>query len=150
PQLLHFLTTSRRGTSEQFATAYAVLARSIGIPTRVVVGFRDDGSGTVHDRDVLAWPEIAVTDLGWVPLDPTGGARTGAGSADGLAAATEAVRADLPGSADAPPPPAAATVVPVPPGDGWGPPWWALPLALPVVLLLGLAAVPAAKLVRRA
>ena len=107
PQLLHFLTTSRRGTSEQFATAYAVLARSIGIPTRVVVGFRDDGSGTVHDRDALAWPEVAVSGLGWLPLDPTGGARTGVGGEDGLAAATEAARADLPGPGPCrrPPPP---------------------------------------------
>ncbi|MEU6715418.1 transglutaminaseTgpA domain-containing protein [Nonomuraea sp. NPDC046802] len=35
-----FLTESRRGTTEQFAASFALLARSIGLPTRIVVGFR--------------------------------------------------------------------------------------------------------------
>jgi hypothetical protein len=109
-----------------------------------VVGFRDDGSGTVRDRDVLAWPEVAVSGLGWLPLDPTGGARTGVGGEDGLAAATEAARADLPGPGPVPPP-AAAEVVPAPAADGSLLPWW----PLPVLLLVGLAAVPLAKAVRR-
>src|SRR5262249_14529930 len=39
-QLQYFLDTSKRGTSEQFATAYVVLARSVGIPARLVAGFR--------------------------------------------------------------------------------------------------------------
>nr|WP_246560245.1 transglutaminase-like domain-containing protein [Kitasatospora kifunensis] len=32
--------SSHRGTSEQFATAFAVLARTLNLPTRVVVGFK--------------------------------------------------------------------------------------------------------------
>jgi transglutaminase-like putative cysteine protease len=146
PQLLHFLNTSRRGTSEQFATAYAVLARSIGIPTRVVVGFRYDGSGTVRDADVLAWPEIAVSGLGWVPLDPTGGARTGGGTGESLAAATEAARSELPtagqlaGQTVGAPAPA-----PSPAAPPAGPPWWIWPL----LVLLAVVAVPLAKALRR-
>lgn len=78
PQIRDFLTTTRRGTSEQFACAYVVLARTLGIPARLVVGFRrppSPGMGTsyaVQNRDVLAWPEIRVAGYGWVPLDPTG------------------------------------------------------------------------------
>ncbi|MCQ0010429.1 transglutaminase-like domain-containing protein [Actinomadura madurae] len=38
-QLDYFLGEGRRGTPEHFATAYALLARSLGLPSRVVVGF---------------------------------------------------------------------------------------------------------------
>ncbi len=66
----------RVGTSEQFATAFALLARNAGLPTRVVVGFRpgvpqDDGTMVVRGRDALAWPEVYFERLGWVPFSPT-------------------------------------------------------------------------------
>jgi hypothetical protein len=56
------------------------MARQAGIPARLVVGFRSpkaDGSGTyvVRNADAFVWPEVAVAGVGWVPLDPTGGAR---------------------------------------------------------------------------
>lgn len=74
-QLRYFLGTSKRGTSEQFATAYAVLARSIGLPARVVVGFRPgvggNGSWQVRSGDVLVWPEVDFAEIGWVPFFPT-------------------------------------------------------------------------------
>jgi transglutaminase-like putative cysteine protease len=74
-QLNYFLTRSKRGTSEQFATAYAVLARSVGLPTRVVVGFRPGVGGNgvfeVRSGDVLVWPEVDFAGLGWVPFYPT-------------------------------------------------------------------------------
>jgi transglutaminase-like putative cysteine protease len=74
-QLNYFLSRSKRGTSEQFATAYAVLARSIGLPTRVVVGFRPgiggNGDFQVRSGDVLVWPEVDFAGLGWVPFYPT-------------------------------------------------------------------------------
>lgn len=74
-QLNYFLTRSRRGTSEQFATAFAVLARAVGLPARVVVGFRPGagGNGTfeVRSGDVLVWPEVDFAGLGWVPFYPT-------------------------------------------------------------------------------
>jgi transglutaminase-like putative cysteine protease len=67
---------AQAGTSEQFATAFAVLARSVGLPTRVVVGF---GAGTpgpagtriVRGRDVEAWPEVYFGGLGWYAFSPT-------------------------------------------------------------------------------
>ncbi|MFY1636184.1 DUF3488 and transglutaminase-like domain-containing protein [Solwaraspora sp. WMMB335] len=60
-----------RGTSEQFAAAYAVLGRLMGLPTRVVVGFSArPGRTTVRGADALAWPEVLFPGLGWVAVDP--------------------------------------------------------------------------------
>ena len=76
PNLEFFLLAPReaggqRGTSEQFAAAFAVLARIVGLPSRVVVGFQvRAGTPTVTAADALAWPEVLFTDLGWVPFQP--------------------------------------------------------------------------------
>jgi hypothetical protein len=64
------------GTSEQFASAFALLARYNGLPTRVVVGFRpgtaqDDGTRVVKGEDAFAWAEVYFRGLGWVPFSPT-------------------------------------------------------------------------------
>ncbi|WP_163566942.1 transglutaminase-like domain-containing protein [Fodinicola feengrottensis] len=82
PQLSTFLLQTKRGTSVQFAASYVVLARILGIPARIAVGYRGEqaltgGTTIVRNRDVLAWPEVAVAGVGWVPLDPT---RTASGS----------------------------------------------------------------------
>ncbi|MDR0344413.1 MAG: DUF3488 and transglutaminase-like domain-containing protein [Nocardiopsaceae bacterium] len=72
-----FLVTTHHGTSEQFATGFAVLARLLGLPSRVAVGFRPGARGPapgtwlVHSGDVLAWPEVDFQRLGWVPFYPT-------------------------------------------------------------------------------
>jgi transglutaminase-like putative cysteine protease len=68
---------AQRGSSEQFAAAYAVLGRLMGLPTRVVVGFSATaGHGTVHGSDALAWPEVLFSGIGWVPFDPIPGKNT--------------------------------------------------------------------------
>lgn len=99
PQLQTFLLDTKRGTTEQFAAAYVVLARMIGLPARIAVGFRAAGAGddvTVRGGDVLAWPEVAVEGVGWVPLDPAG-APSGTGvEAKGLASVTAEARENLP------------------------------------------------------
>jgi protein-glutamine gamma-glutamyltransferase len=99
PQLRAFLLDTKRGTSEQFAAAYVVLARIVGIPARIAVGYRvpssPGGTHVVHNGDVLAWPEVAVAGVGWLPLDPTG-ATSGANSPTELSQATAKARADLP------------------------------------------------------
>lgn len=104
PQLRRFLIDSgKRGTSEQFAAAYVVLARLKGIPARLVVGYRAperaeaDGAHVVRNADIIAWPEVAVDKVGWVPLDPSGTAKqSGSGAASGISAAVEEVRTQLP------------------------------------------------------
>ena len=73
------------GTADQFASAFAVLARAAGLPSRVVVGFgqgRPDGSGHrwIHTGDAVAWGEIYFKDVGWVPFDVIPGSRTTTGS----------------------------------------------------------------------
>ncbi|MFI6823519.1 transglutaminaseTgpA domain-containing protein [Micromonospora sp. NPDC050187] len=75
PNLNFFLFGPRnaggqRGTSEQFAAAFAVLGRLTGLPTRVVVGFSTPGSGPVRAADAFAWPEVFFDGLGWVAFDP--------------------------------------------------------------------------------
>ena len=61
----------QRGTSEQFAASFALLARLTGLPSRVVVGFdAPAGGGEVTGADAIAWPEVLFDDLGWVAFDP--------------------------------------------------------------------------------
>jgi len=79
----------RTGYCEQFATAMAVMARTISIPSRVVTGFgpgqvQPDGTIVVRDRNAHAWVELWMNNQGWVRFDPTpGGGGTG-GSSVGL------------------------------------------------------------------
>ncbi|WP_157420066.1 DUF3488 and transglutaminase-like domain-containing protein [Actinomadura kijaniata] len=74
-QLDYFLSEGRAGTPEHFATAYAVLARTLGLPTRIRVGFRGgvpaDGGVRVRSGDVMVWPEVKFEEIGWVPFNPT-------------------------------------------------------------------------------
>ena len=68
------LLESKRGTSEQYASAYAVMARHLGMDSRVVMGFRPEYQGnafTVTGRDVDAWVEVRFAGLGWVTVDPS-------------------------------------------------------------------------------
>lgn len=63
------------GTSEQYASAYAVLARALGYQSRVVVGFHTgDGESGVYrvtGQMVHAWAEVRFETLGWVRFEPT-------------------------------------------------------------------------------
>ncbi len=76
--LENFLFVARRGYCEQFAGAYAVLARAAGLPTRVAVGFTPgelEGDGAYHVRglNAHAWPEVYLAGSGWVAFEPTPG-----------------------------------------------------------------------------
>ncbi len=66
----------RTGYCEQFSTSMAVMARTLGIPSRVVLGFSpgtllDDGRVVVRERDSHAWVELWIPTQGWVRFDPT-------------------------------------------------------------------------------
>ena len=75
--LVDFLFRTRTGFCQQFAGAYAVLAREVGLPTRVAVGFTEgygpDAQGYYHvtDADAHAWPEVWFSGVGWVAFEPT-------------------------------------------------------------------------------
>jgi transglutaminase-like putative cysteine protease len=59
----------------------ALMARIVGIPSRVAVGFlpgtRNGGVWTVTARDSHAWPELYFSGYGWVRYEPTPSAVTG-------------------------------------------------------------------------
>jgi Transglutaminase-like superfamily/TgpA N-terminal domain len=76
--LLTFLTQSKTGFCQQYATAMAVLVRELGIPARVAVGYRagtlqDDGTYLVQSTDAHAWVEVFFEGYGWLPFEPTPG-----------------------------------------------------------------------------
>lgn len=72
-----FLFDTRRGFCEHFASAFAVLMRAAGVPTRVVTGYQGgeinpvDGNLVVRQSDAHAWNEVWLTGSGWVRVDPT-------------------------------------------------------------------------------
>ncbi len=73
-----FLFDTQTGYCQQFAGAYAVLARAVGLPTRLAVGFATglrDSQGVYHvtDSDAHTWPEVYFRQLGWLPFEPTKG-----------------------------------------------------------------------------
>jgi transglutaminase-like putative cysteine protease len=66
----------RAGYCVHFASTMAVLARDLGIPARVAVGFtagekQDDGSHLIRTHDAHAWPELYFAGVGWVAFEPT-------------------------------------------------------------------------------
>jgi len=78
--LEEFLFEVRAGYCEQFAGAYAAMARSLGIPARVAVGFtpgvpdpEDPTLYRVRGEHAHAWPEVYLGQYGWVAFEPTPG-----------------------------------------------------------------------------
>jgi transglutaminase-like putative cysteine protease len=71
-----FLFEMRHGYCTYYASAMAVLARSLGIPARIASGYftgaYDEASGVyvVRESDAHAWPELYV-DGHWLPFEPT-------------------------------------------------------------------------------
>lgn len=75
-----FVFDLRRGYCEQFAGSFAAMARSVGIPARVAVGFTpgntDPSDPTlyrVRGEHAHAWPEVFLGEYGWVSFEPTPG-----------------------------------------------------------------------------
>jgi transglutaminase-like putative cysteine protease len=76
--LLTFLTQTKSGFCQQFATAMAVLVRELGLPARVAVGYQqgslqDDGRYLVQSDDAHAWVEVFFEGYGWLEFEPTPG-----------------------------------------------------------------------------
>ena len=84
--LTEFLYDTRTGYCQQFAFAMAGLARLVGIPSRIAVGYtagKKEGKGTwkVTTADAHAWPELYFNGMGWLRFEPTPGGATGQGTA---------------------------------------------------------------------
>jgi len=74
----------RSGYCEQFAATMALMARVVGIPSRVVVGFTPGkpvpgqrGTWVVTTHDAHAWPQLWFGGVGWVRFEPTPGGNDG-------------------------------------------------------------------------
>ncbi len=68
----------RRGFCQHFAATMAMMARTLGIPSRIVVGFlqpeRTNGKSSVFtSKNVHSWPELYFQGVGWVRFEPTQG-----------------------------------------------------------------------------
>ena len=75
--LAHFLFERKKGHCEYFASSMAVMLRTLGIPSRVVNGFRGGeyndltSSYIVREKDAHSWVEAYFPEYGWVTFDPT-------------------------------------------------------------------------------
>lgn len=75
--LAEFLFVRRQGHCEYFASALAVMLRTVGIPSRLVTGFEGgspnpvSGWYVVKASDAHSWVEAYLPDRGWITLDPT-------------------------------------------------------------------------------
>src|SRR5215208_3938180 len=73
----YFLFEQKRGYCEQFSSSLAVMARSLGIPARVVTGYAPGeynpftGYYDVRASDPHAWVEVYFPGYGWSTFDPT-------------------------------------------------------------------------------
>ncbi len=72
----------RAGYCVHFASAFALMARELGMPSRIVIGFLPgtglSGAGRAEDREyevlssqLHAWPEVHFEGVGWVSFEPT-------------------------------------------------------------------------------
>ena len=72
-----FLFQSRAGFCEHFSSAFTVLMRLAGIPSRVVTGYQGGERNPVGDyvivrqSDAHAWSEVWLEGKGWTRVDPT-------------------------------------------------------------------------------
>lgn len=159
------LLDKKRGTAEQFASAVAVLARTLGYDTRVVVGFRlppagADGVAHVRTGDAHAWAEVRFQGLGWVRFDPLPDRSAGSGAGESSTPTTAPAPSagpTVPTTVAAPVDPLQAAIgqapddavaptdtdggtAPAPDGDGGGgsPLSWAAGVVTGIVVVLGL------------
>ncbi|QFU92297.1 DUF3488 and transglutaminase-like domain-containing protein [Amycolatopsis sp. YIM 10] len=73
--LADFLLNGKRGYCQQYASAMAVMLRTLKIPSRVAIGFTPGYTTadyrSITSQDVHAWVEVYFGELGWVTFDPT-------------------------------------------------------------------------------
>lgn len=75
----YFLFESKRGTCSDYATAYVLLARSVGLTVRYTEGYMAKSSGTdgytyyIKESNGHAFPEVYLPATGWTIFEPTSG-----------------------------------------------------------------------------
>ena len=121
----YFLFDLQRGFCDYYASAMVVMARAVGLPARLGVGFLQRppdaaGAQTIRQIDAHSWAEVYFAGYGWVEFEPTAP----------FSAAPAPETAVVPSQATYTPPQPAAVAIP-PRAPRRGNPW---------LLLLGLAA----------
>ncbi len=75
----YYLFDLKKGYCDYSATALVVLARAVGIPARLVIGYAQgqfdpqNGVFVVTEADAHSWPEVYFAGIGWVEFEPTAG-----------------------------------------------------------------------------
>jgi transglutaminase-like putative cysteine protease len=121
-----FVRERRVGFCVQFAGSYAAMARAVGLPARVAVGYtpgdfdpdRDEYIVTTHNAH--AWPEVWLEGLGWTRFEPTP-------PAPGLPGGSDEAGVVTPGAGDEPAPAPTAAGTPTTVAAGPAPTVAALP-----------------------
>jgi transglutaminase-like putative cysteine protease len=141
---------SKHGYCVHFATTMVMLARSLGIPARMGLGYlggqlSDDGVWQVLGGDAHTWPELYFPGQGWVRFEPTPAVQTGSapsytlennGSGNAPIPSNVPIPTTVPSNNPQNPVPTSTAVISDGKADA-GVPWWAL--AVVVILVLGAA-----------
>ncbi len=77
--MAYFLFDVQRGYFDYFSSAMVVMLRSLGIPSRIAVGYiirtqdkvPDTDTYVISEGNAFAWPEVYFPNLGWVEFNPT-------------------------------------------------------------------------------
>lgn len=82
PDAVWDFLNDKHGYCVQFATTMIVMARTLGMPARLAVGFLPgeegaDGVVNVTAHDAHAWPQVQFEGIGWVRFEPTPGVQAG-------------------------------------------------------------------------
>ncbi len=78
--LVHFLNESKSGHCSMYASSMTLLLRELGIPARYCTGFSiypnkiNGNTVELKERNLHAWVEVYIEELGWVTFDPTSAA----------------------------------------------------------------------------
>jgi transglutaminase-like putative cysteine protease len=97
----YFLFAAKAGNCVSFASAMAVMLRSVGVPSRLNAGYlagewdEECGCYVIRERDSHAWPEIYFPGYGWIAFEATPGRGLPAVAANSSMPAAEAGGADL-------------------------------------------------------
>jgi transglutaminase-like putative cysteine protease len=73
----YFLFDLREGYCDYYATAMAMMLRSVGVPARAVSGYaegtfdEESGAWFITQRDAHTWVEVFFPDYGWIEFEPT-------------------------------------------------------------------------------
>ena len=72
----HFLFETHTGYSDHYASAMAVMLRSVGVPARLAGGYAPgvvlfSGNKRVADRDSHVWVQVYFPEYGWIDFEPT-------------------------------------------------------------------------------